>query len=253
MILDTTFLLNNIIIFVSLFTFNFIGATTGGSALLTLPMCIFLGFTPAQAIATTRFGVLGSTIAGWYGFKKENKVNYQIGLLGALFACAGAVGGAYYLISLPTHLIQQGLGVIMLLAVGLMLFPKKYITQAMPSMARKYKHAVGYFLLAGAGFLSGMFGGQGILLNFILISAFNQTFLEAAGTRTIINLFIALVSIIVYSDEHIIHWDYAAVILVAMAAGSYFGALYGLKKGDKWVEKIFLTIAVLMALYLILF
>lgn len=250
-IMDSTFLLNSTVIFVAIFIFNFIGATTGGSALLSVPTCIFLGFTPAEAIATTRFGVVGSTIAAWYGFKKEKKVNYTVGLLGALFACVGAIGGAFYLVSLSPELIQQGLGIIMLAVIALMVLQKYKFTLPLPSLPPLVKTIIGYLLLGGTGFLSGMFGGQGILLNFILISSFSLSFLEAAGTRTIINLFIAIVAIIVYYETQIINWHYAGIILIAMTLGTYFGALYGIKKGDKWVEKLFLCVALFMALYLI--
>ncbi len=105
--------------------------------------------------------------------------------------------------------------------------------------------------MSGVGFLSGMFGGQGILLNYILTSAFKQPFLEAAGTRTIINFFVTIVAIIIYQESGAIDWQYAIVILVGMTAGAYFGTLYGLKKGEKWAEKIFIIVAFLMALKLI--
>ncbi len=252
MIIDPTFLFNSVAIFVTLFMFNFIGATTGGSALLTIPTCIFFGFTPVQAIATMRFGMLGSSLAGWCGFKKEKKVNYRIGIVGALFACIGAIWGAYYLVSLPTHLIQHWLGVVMLFVVALMLLQKQAWALKLPLFPKPLKLILGYTFLTAAGFLSGMFGGQGVLFNIILISAFNQTFLEAAGTRSVINLFVAVTSIIVYYETNVIHWAYAGTVLIAMAAGTYFGALYGLKKGDKWVEKLFMFIAVLIALYFIL-
>lgn len=251
--MEFSFLFNATLLFVAMFVFNFIGATTGGSALVTVPTCIFLGFSPAEAIATTRFGVLGSTIAGWYGFKKEKKVNYQIGLLGALFACLGAVGGAYYLVSVSPEMVQQGLGVVMLVVIALMLLQKYKINFSFPVLSPLAKKILGYSLLTGAGFLSGMFGGQGVLLNFILVSVFSLTFLEAAGTRTIINLFIAIVAIIVYYQTQIINWQYAGIILIAMASGTYFGALYGIKKGEVWVEKLFIGIATIMAVYLILF
>lgn len=250
--MELTFLFNSLAIFIALFIFNFIGATTGGSALLTVPTCIFLGFTPAEAIATTRFGVLGSTLSGWYGFKKEIKLNYTVGLLGALFACIGAIGGAFYLVSLSPELIQKGLGLVMLLVIALMLLQKSKLRLHFFTVPVLLKKIIGYLLLGGAGFLSGLFGGQGILLNFILVSVFSLTFLEAAGTRTIINLFIAIVAIIIYYETQIINWHYAGIILIAMTLGTYFGALYGIKKGEKWVEKLFLSVALLMALYLII-
>ncbi len=247
-LMDYSLLLNSVALFAIMFVFNFIGATTGGSALLTIPACIFLGFSPAAAVATTRVGVLGSTLAGWYGFK--NKVNYKIGVTGAICAGCGAVLGAYFMVSLSPVLLQRGLGIVMLIVLGLAILRKKSKNTIVPSPPSGQRKFVGYVGLSATGFLSGMFGGQGVILNYILVTAFRQPFLEAAGTRTIINLIIAAVAILVYQESRVINWHYAAIILVAMSLGTYLGTLYGLKKGEKWVERTFTIVALLMAVKL---
>lgn len=249
--MDYIFLLNSSLLFIALFAFNFIGATTGGSALLSVPTCIFFGFTPAAAVATTRVGVLGSTAAGWYGFKNHGKVNYKIGMWGSVFASCGAILGAYFMISLSPLILQRGLGIVMLIMLGLAMFRRRKNKTTVFSPPSRLRKCAGYLGLSGLGFLSGMFGGQGVILNYILISAFRLSFLEAAGTRTVINLFIAIIAIIVYYEAGIVNWRYAAIILIAMTLGTYFGTLYGIKKGEKWVEKIFRLVAFLMALKLI--
>ena len=65
--------LNALIMFVVMFSCTFMGATTGGSTLITVPICIFLGFSPQVAVATIKFGALGSTSAGMYNFSRRRK------------------------------------------------------------------------------------------------------------------------------------------------------------------------------------
>jgi uncharacterized protein len=253
-LMDHTFLINSALLFMVMFVFNFIGATTGGSAIITIPVCIFFGLAPAEAVATTRFGVLGSSLASLYGFKGKDKVNYTIGIIGAIFAGVGAIMGAFFIASLSPVVLQRLLGCVMLLMIGLSIWRKR-IKQALsmesssPSKIRKW---VGYISLSVVGFLSGSFGGQGVLLNYVLTSAFKQPFLEAAGTRTIINFFVAIVAVFIYQKSGIVNWRYAAVVLAAMILGKYFGVLYAFKKGEKWVENVFTLFAFLMALKLII-
>ncbi len=44
-----------VIVFAVTFVVSFVGASTGGSAMFTVPLCIFLGFPVHVAVATTRF------------------------------------------------------------------------------------------------------------------------------------------------------------------------------------------------------
>lgn len=249
-LITNSFLINNVIIFIVMFVFNFIGATTGGSALLTVPICISLGFTPASAIATTRVGVLGSMLAGWYGLK--SKINYKIAVAGSCFAIIGTMLGAYYIKLIHPLILQRLLGLMMLLVIVFTILRKKIKVSVANTSLTKLRKFMGYlsFILVGA--LSGLFGGQGVLLNYILILIFRQDFLQAAATRTIINIFIALIAVIIYYEDKIINWYYAPTIIIAMMLGVFLGSIYGLKKGEKWIEKIFTIIAVLMALKLII-
>jgi uncharacterized membrane protein YfcA len=123
--MDHSFLLHSVALLIVMFSFSFLGATTGGSSFLTVPACIFFGFAPSEAIATTRVGVLGSSAAGWHGFKNKAKVNTKIGVRGAVFASCGAILGAYFMISLLPAVLQRGLGVLTLIILVLTLLRKR--------------------------------------------------------------------------------------------------------------------------------
>lgn len=239
-------------IFTIMFACNFIGATTGGSALLTIPACILLGFSPQAAVATTRVGVLGSTVAGWYGFNKEGKVNYKIAICGALCGAVGALIGARVMVNLSPVFLERIIGILMIVTLIITIAKKKFLKPRKASSS-KFLMILGYFSLLTVGFLSGMFGGQGVIMNYILVLLFSQSFLEAAGTRSIINFVIAVVAVFVYQTHDAINWPFVAVIICSMALGSYLGAIYGIKKGDKWVEKIFNIVVIIMSIKLIVF
>ena len=63
-------------IFVVTFIVTFVGVSTGGSAIFTIPLCIFLGFPVHVAVATTRFSAFFSMIGAFFGFSKHKKIDY---------------------------------------------------------------------------------------------------------------------------------------------------------------------------------
>ncbi len=245
---------NGIVTFLAMFIANFIGATTGGSALLTIPFCMFFGFSPQIAVATTRFGVLGSTTAGWHGFNKHGKVNHKVGILSAVFASCGAIIGAHIMASISASTLQRIIGILMICILAITVAKKSGILpqkqkQPTQSLLRKF---IGYLCFFGIGILGGIFGGQGVMSIYILVLVFGQSFLEAAGTRLIVAFVIAAFSLIIYQANHLIDWPFALIFFAGMSSGTYLGALYGIKKGDKWVQNLFVLVVILMSIKLIL-
>lgn len=243
---------NGTIIFIIMFVCCFIGASTGGSALLTIPFCIIFGFSPQVAVATTRVGLLGSTIANWYGFSRKGKINYKVAIIGSGFSAAGAIFGAHTMLIISPDLLQRIIGILMIITL-LITFGKKTFGKTNQQICTsKISRILGYSCLFGIGFISGMFGGQGVIMNFILTLLFSQSLLEAAGTRSIINFVVALVAVVIYQAHSSIDWPFAIVIISSMTLGSLFGSMYSIKKGEKWAEKLFHIVAALMSIKLII-
>ena len=74
-----------------------------------------------------------------------------------------------------------------------------------------------------------------------------ETFLESAGTRKIVGFTISLTALIIYSVYQFVDWYYGIALIIAMSAGSYIGAVYGLRRGDKWVRRLFVVVVFIMA------
>lgn len=235
-----------------MFVCCFIGASSGGSALLTIPCCIFLGFSPQVAVATTRVGLLGSTVANWYSFSRNEKINYQIAIIGSSFGAGGAIFGAHTMLFTSPILLERIIGILMIITLIFTVTKKQFFSLRQSALISNWHYLLGYCSLFAVGFISGMFGGQGVIMNFILILLFNQTLFEAAGTRAIINFVIALVAVYVYQTHNSIDWHFAVIIVSSMTLGSYFGSVYSIKKGEKWAEKLFHSVAAVMAIKLLI-
>lgn len=253
-------LVKAIIIFVVTFFVTFVGASTGGSAMFTIPLCIFLGFPVHVAVATTRFSAFFSMIGALFGFSKHKKIDYKMGLIGSVVACVGAYFGSNMLLLISEELAKKVMGFVMLFLL-IVSFLKKSCSKdnskdnktAKSPSKPTWKKFFGYFMFFITGGIGGAFGGQGVLLVYTLTLFFGMNFIVAAGTRVIISFFITTISLIIYSNAGAVNWCYGVVLAVASLFGTYLGAIYSIKKGEGLVEKIFEAIVVLTSLKLLCF
>jgi uncharacterized membrane protein YfcA len=52
--------------------------------------------------------------------------------------------------------------------------------------------------------------------------------------------------------QKLVNWEYGIFIAICMAFGSYYGAHYGIQKGEAWTQKIFIFGTILFGLILLL-
>lgn len=240
-----------VIIFAVTFFVTFVGASTGGSAMFTIPLCIFLGFPVHVAVATTRFSAFFSMLGAFFGFSKHKKIDYRMGVIGSLIACIGAYFGSNMLLLISEELAKKVMGFVMLLLL-IVSFLKKNSSKEKTSLS-EWKKCFGYFMFFIIGGIGGAFGGQGVLLVYTLTLFFGMNFIVAAGTRVIVSFFITTISLIIYSNAGAVHWHYGIVLAVASLFGTYLGAIYSIKKDEGLVEKIFEAIVVVISLKLLCF
>ncbi|MBO7536756.1 MAG: sulfite exporter TauE/SafE family protein [Alphaproteobacteria bacterium] len=244
-----------VIMFAVTFFVTFVGASTGGSAMFTIPLCIFLGFPVHVAVATTRFSAFFSMVGAFFGFSKHKKIDYRMGVIGSLIACIGAYFGSNMLLLISEELAKKVMGFLMLLLL-IVSFLKKSCSksnQREKTALSGWKKCLGYFMFFVTGGIGGAFGGQGVLLVYTLTLFFGMNFIVAAGTRVIISFFITTISLMIYSNAGAVHWHYGIILAVASLFGTYLGAIYSIKKGEGLVEKIFEAIVVMISLKLLCF
>jgi uncharacterized protein len=242
------FFIKAILVFGLCFVATFYGSLTGGGALISIPGLVLLGFNPAVAIATVRVGALGSVPTALYGFHKAGKVNYKIGIPAAICAAAGSIIGASILVNIPSKIIQPLVGVFIILTLVVMFVTRAGIgnsTTVNISWLRKY---IGYLLFFIIGIWGGFFGATGTLISYLFMFLYGVSFLESAGTRKLVTLFIVLVSLPIFSFKNLIDWRYSIIIFIAMTLGAYCGVRCGIKWGDVWMRRLFALVVILLAL-----
>ena len=90
-----------------------------------------------------------------------------------------------------------------------------------------------------------------MIANLLLLICFGKTFLEAAGTRKIPSLAIALVTFGLSALYGMIDWQRGIFLLSGMIVGSYYGAKIAIAIGDVWMRRAVICFLVLSLVGLI--
>jgi len=230
---------------------TFYGVSVGGAGLIITPLLIFLGFTAQEAVATSIFGYTGMLLVGFVGFHKAGKIDYKVGVPGAVIMGLGALAGAFIMPQIPNEILKKIIGGFIIIILIILLADKsKGIYSVELSGMRNKVGFVLVFLLGITG--SVVSGGVGILASYILLYFFGYTFVEGAGTRKPMFVARMVAPVVVYSFVGLINWQYGTVLLLSGMIGSYFGTKFALSKGSQWVRTLFIIVVLVSGVKLLM-
>lgn len=241
--------LSYLLVFVVGFVSAGYGVSAGGGALLTVPFLTFMGLNPVHAVATSKLGSLGLSISGLWSFSRQGHVDWRIGWWMTALMGAGSLIGTYALVSTPIAWVKQAIAVMILFVLLLFfLFPKAGLQQQKtPPKAGRFR--VGLCLTFLLGILTGFYqGGAGTMAAYIMILCFGQDFLHSAGTRKLPFLIANGLSLVVLIQHQSVHFVMGLSLSAGSFVGGYVGSRWAVRKGNRWVKVLFVTVVVLSSL-----
>ncbi len=232
---------------------GFFNTFVGAGSLLTIPTLIILGLPPQVAIASNRLGVIGSDIAGWYGFHKKNLIKYRIAAMLSIPALVGAIIGANLILEFNENNLRKIIGLVTVVILALIIF-KPDLGVAKPKSRKKRSH---YFIGAAISFVVGIYGGfygagAGTFLFYILILFFGQTFIESAGTHSLANLSFSVTAAIIFAYNGVINYVWVLPLFIGSFAGSFISAYYSDRIGNVWLKRLFVVVVSLLVIKLLI-
>lgn len=246
-------ILELLVVFCIGFAASFIGTNVGGSGLMTIPGLIFVGLPAPVAIATDQLGLAAESVMGWFRYHQAKKIDYKVAFRLAVIVAIGALVGAQLLVSLPVEAVKKVVAVV-ILAIGAWVIRNSSVgTNDAGTPPKTGRAVVGYLGFVLVGVWGGFFGaGFGLFARFLLLAYFAKSFLETAGVSRVMNVAVTAVAIPVFIANGLVHWLAAVPLILGMSSGSYVGASYGLKKGNRWLRRVFIVVIVLSSISLLL-
>ncbi len=215
---------------------------SSGSA-VTLPLMVFLGFSPTIANATNRVGILFGSVASTVVFHRNGKLNWPTIPPIALCLWAGTLVG----VGLAAHVGERGtqLAIVaaVLLAFVMLLTGSRKFLRPVSGPPRSVGPLTGLIL-----FVVGLWAGFIMLdsATFILLAlvlGLNYDLCHANAIKSLMLTGVALISVVLFAWHGSIDWETGAVLAAGNWLGGWVGARAAVIPGiERWVYALLVTV-----------
>ncbi len=234
-----------IILCAGAFAAGFIDSIIGGGGLIQTPVTLVTlpQYPLASLLGTTKIpSIFGTSIAALQ-YSLKVKIQWQLMALMCSIALAGAYAG-YKTVSVINNSFMKPVIFCMLIIVAIYTYTKKDFGIAAAKTINKKKeitYAAAFALLIG--FYDGFIGpGAGSFMILFFISVLGFDFLKASAHSKLVNVSTNFGSILFFSGNGNILYQYAIPMAVCNFTGSLIGSRLAILKGNKFIRVFFLLI-----------
>ncbi|MDN5765737.1 MAG: TSUP family transporter [Humibacillus sp.] len=227
------------------FAAGWVDAVVGGGGLIQLPALLIglPGASPAQLLATNKFGSIFGTATSSVTYYRRVRPDLRTALPMAAVAYVGSIGGALIGLHIPKAAFNPII-LVLLVVVGAYTLWKPDLGKE--SIRRFYgaKHTV---LAMVTGFVIGVYDGAlgpgtGSFLVFALVGLLGYNFLEASAKAKIANFATNLGALTVFAPMGLVLVKIGFVLAGANLVGGYVGARTAVALGSGFVRVVFVVI-----------
>lgn len=226
-----------------------ITVSIGGGGMVLIPLLVFLGLSPSEAIASNRLSFLSINTA-LVRYHKKGLVNWRYALLLSFPAFFGGLVGGYFVTVIDQELFKKLLGFVIILSLPLLFYNKQIGVQEFK--VTKLKFCLAMILMFFAGAMGGLFASTGIWITYPFL-LLGQTMLQTAGSKKVVGTFIGLSSFSVVLFAGLVYWPYAIANFLGSGVGAWIGSGLSIKAGNEWVRKLFVILVLASAIKLLFF
>lgn len=225
----------------------------GGAGLILLPVLLFTGLPFINALASHKLAVgfigIGSTLR----YVSEGLIDWRVFWWTALIGLPFVVLGTRFAAAVPGDLMEPLVGGVILAMVVITLARKAAPTPGEPVRLSPRVLLIGAALLIPAAFYSGWISaGSGVFTTFVYLWLLRYDQLHATAMTLAANgIFWNGVGALAHVFMGHVIWPLAPGLIVGALLGSYLGASFGIKRGNRFLRYMFLGTAAVTGLVLL--
>ncbi len=248
-------MLDQIVLFlVSLLANTFSAFAGGGAGLLQLPLLIFLGLSFGMALATHKVASVALGVGATVRHLREGHLERRFVLFILGTGLPGVVLGASIILQIPGRVAEIALGI---LTLGLGIYSVLRRDLGQETELRNQTGAglwVGGVVLFLIGALNGsLTSGTGLFVTLWLVRWFGADYKTAvAYTLVLVGMFWNGAGAVTLGMLGEVRWDWLPALLAGSLVGGYLGAHLAIRKGNRWIKRVFEVVTVLVGIKLIL-
>jgi uncharacterized membrane protein YfcA len=230
---------------------GFIDSIAGGGGLITLPVLLLAGFSPAQALATNKLQGLFGSGSATIAYASKGHVNLRKQLPMALLALAGSALGAVLATMIPGEWMRAVLPP-MLIAIALYFVFKPNMNDV-DRTHRISPFLFGLGVVPLIGFYDGLFGpgaGSFYMLAFVSLAGFGV--LKATAHTKLLNFSSNVGAFAFFAFAGLISWKVGLLMGVCSFLGARIGAGVAMKSGARLIKPLLVTTCIVLAVKLLM-
>ncbi|PID46469.1 MAG: hypothetical protein CSB47_04000 [Proteobacteria bacterium] len=231
---------------------GFMNVLAGGGSALTVPLLVFMGYDPTVANGSNRIAVLAEALTGVAAFKKNQHADFKLSWKLSLMTLPGAVLGAIYAVKIDDALFMKVLGVVMVLVIISLLFPKSKVLE------HAKNHAWADWLRWPFMFVLGFYGGfiqagVGFVIMACLTHLYSMDLVRVNMHKMFITLVFTIPAVILFTVTGNINWFAAIALAVGMSLGAWIAVKAAIKKGEDVIRVVLMVSLGVIAIKLLFF
>lgn len=231
---------------------GFINTLAGSGSLITLPLLIFLGIPANVANGTNRVGVLFQNIVSVGSFQRRQMLDGRGGLILSAPAIVGSVIGANIAVDLDEALMEQAIGVLMVVMLFVILLrPKRWLQGELEKMEKRpslFQLVIFFVIGIYGGFLQ---AGVGIFLLAGLVLSVGYDLVRANAVKVLIVLAFTISALIVFVLNDQVLWGMGFLLAVGNSFGAWAAARMAVERGVNFVRWLLIVVVAVSAVNLL--
>ncbi len=223
---------------------GFLNVLAGGGSALTIPIMIFLGYDATVANGSNRIAIQVEALSAVAAFKKQKHSDFPLSLKLSLMTLPGGILGAFYAVKIDDALFTKILGVVMVLIIITLMFPKADVIKHAEN--HKWKNWLSWPVMFAVGFYGGFIqAGVGFVIMSVLLHLYNMDLIKINMHKVFIVMVFTVPAVIVFIWTGNVDWFAAIALSIGMVFGTWVAVKMALEKGEKLV-RIVLAVSLLI-------
>ena len=214
---------------------GFLNVLAGGGSALTIPIMIFLGYDATVANGSNRIAIQVEALTAVAAFKKQKHADFPLSLKLSLMTLPGGILGAFYAVKIDDALFTKILGVVMVLIIITLMFPKAEMIEHAKN--HKWKNWLSWPVMFAVGFYGGFIqAGVGFVIMSVLLHLYNMDLIKINMHKVFIVMVFTVPAVIIFIWTDNVDWFAAVALSIGMMFGTWFAVRMALEKGEKLVR-----------------
>lgn len=231
---------------------GFLNVMAGGGSALTIPLMIFMGYDATVANGSNRIAIQVEALTAVATFKQQNHADFPLSLKLGLMTLPGGILGAFYAVRIDDALFTKILGVVMVLIIFSLMFPKAEVVEH--AKHHKWSKWLAWPVMTAVGFYGGFIqAGVGFVIMASLLHLYRMDLIKINMHKVFIVMIFTVPAVILFIVTGNVDWFAAVALSVGMMGGTWVAVKMALKKGEKIVRLALGVALLIIAVKLFLF